>query len=59
MNEIEYISNCFDDGKSMEHIKKNYKVSKIKSHVIFYRKNKEDVIVIIRVLDERMDIEIG
>jgi toxin ParE1/3/4 len=41
----------------MEHIKKNYKVSKIKSHVIFYRKNKEDVIEIIRVLDERMDIE--
>lgn len=41
----------------MEHIKKGYRASKVKSHIIFYKVSKEDTIEVIRVLHERMDIE--
>ena len=40
----------------MEHIRKGYRASKIKSHLIFYRAL-NDRIEVIRILHERMDIE--
>jgi toxin ParE1/3/4 len=55
--EIEYICKNADAVKSMEHIRKEYRVSKIKSHLIFYRISSENIIEVIRVLHERMDIE--
>ncbi len=41
----------------MEHIKQGYKASKVKSHLIFYRKGEDQVTEIVRVLHQRMDIE--
>ncbi|WP_154662325.1 type II toxin-antitoxin system RelE/ParE family toxin [Vaginella massiliensis] len=38
-------------------IKKNYRCSKIKSHLIFFKKTKSNEIEVIRVLHEKMDIE--
>jgi toxin ParE1/3/4 len=55
--EIEYICKNADAVKSMEHIRKEYRVSKIKSHLIFYRISSENIIEVIRVLHERIDIE--
>jgi len=57
INEIEFITDNFMSGKSMEHIKKGYRASKVKSHLIFYRKYNESQIEVIRILHQSMDIE--
>lgn len=57
INEFEYISKHFEDGKSMENIKPGYRATKVKSHLIFYRKSDDETIEIIRILHERIDIE--
>lgn len=55
-DEINYICKNINAGKSMEHVRKGYQASKVKSHYIFYRVL-NDTIEIIRILHERMDIE--
>ena len=55
--EIEYITNHFESGKDISSVRKGYRYSKVKSHLIFYRKSKSGVVEIIRVLHERMDVE--
>ena len=55
-NEINYICRNVSAGKSMEHVRKGYLASKVKSHLIFY-KIVNDTIEIIRILHERMDVE--
>ena len=57
LDEIEYIAENYESGKSMEHLRKGYRATKVKSHIIFYRKSKRDTVEIIRVLHQRMDIE--
>lgn len=57
VNEFEYISKHFEEGKSMENIRQGYWATKVKSHLIFYRKSNDGMIEIIRILHERMDIE--
>jgi len=57
LNEIEYISENFESGKSVDHIKKGYRSSIVKSHIIFYKKSKRNIVEIIRVLHQKMDIE--
>ncbi len=57
LNEIEFIAENFESGKSVEYIKKGYRASKVKSHIIFYKKSKYNVVEIIRVLHQKMDIE--
>ena len=57
VEEIEYIGEHFEAGKSMDHVKVGYKSSKVKSHLIFYKKNVDGIIEIIRILHQRMDIE--
>lgn len=56
MDEIEFICRSSSSGKSMQHIRKGYLASKVKSHLIFYRVNNNSV-EIIRILHERMDID--
>lgn len=56
-DEIEYVAENFLMAREMENIRKSYRFTKIKSHLIFFRKNKLNQIEIIRVLHERMDIE--
>lgn len=55
-DEINYICKNINVGKSMEHVRKGYRASKVKSHLIFYRVL-NDTIEVIRILHERMDIE--
>ncbi len=55
--EIEYICDHADAGKPMDHIRKGYRASKVKSHFIFYRMADEGIIEVIRILHERMDVE--
>jgi toxin ParE1/3/4 len=56
IDEIEYICKNIDSGKSMEHVRKGYRASKVKSHLIFYRVN-TGTVEVIRILHERMDID--
>ncbi len=59
MDEIEYLAKNPKSGKDFSNVRKGYFRSKIKSHFIFYRFNrKHDLIEIIRILHQRMDIEI-
>ena len=57
MDEIEYLAANFESGKSVDPIKKGYRVSRVKSHLIFYRKSKGNLVEIVRVLHQSMDIE--
>jgi len=57
-NEIEYLAANPTSGKDITHIRENYRCSKVKSHLIFYRiTDQQTEIEIIRVLHQRMDIE--
>ncbi len=56
-DEIEYISQNFEVGRDFGHIRKGYRCSNVKSHLIFYKKDKNENIEIIRVLHEQMDIK--
>lgn len=55
-DEIEYIVANFEMARDFENVRKNYKYSKVKSHLIFFKKTKANEIEIIRILHERMDI---
>jgi toxin ParE1/3/4 len=55
-DEINFICKNYQTGKSMEHVRKGYYASKVKSHLIFY-KIEPNKIEIIRILHEMMDIE--
>jgi toxin ParE1/3/4 len=54
--EIDYICKRPHSGKPLDDIRKGYRVSKVKSHLIFY-KVVNGTIEIIRILHQRMDIE--
>jgi toxin ParE1/3/4 len=56
MNEIEFVSENTTSGKSMEHVKEWYLVVYVKSHMIFFKRNK-GIVEIIRFLYQNMDIE--
>ena len=55
--EIEFIADNYLIGKSAEQTRKNYRVTKVKSHLIFYRKVENDIVEIVRILHQRMDIK--
>ncbi len=56
-DEIEYIATNFIMARDFNDVRKSYRFSKVKSHIIFFKKNKLNEIEVIRVLHERMDIE--
>ena len=55
-DEIKFICKNKNAGKPMEYLRKGYRSSKVKSHLIFYR-IQHNTIEVIRILHERMDIE--
>jgi toxin ParE1/3/4 len=55
-DEIEYLSTNQTSGKNFTHIRKHYRYSKVKSHLVFYRFIHKEIEVM-RILHERMDIE--
>lgn len=55
--EIDLIADNFMTGKSAEQTRKKYRVTKIKSHLIFYRKTENDIVEIVRILHQRMEIK--
>lgn len=58
LNEIEYVAKNPKVGQDYSHVRKGYLLSKVKSHYIFYKINKnENSVEIIRILHQQMDIE--
>lgn len=58
LDEIEYLADSPLSGKDCSSIRKNYRSSKVKSHIIFYRHlDAARSIEVIRVLHQKMDIE--
>lgn len=57
LDEIEFIAENFESGKSGDYIKEGYRASIVKSHIIFYKRSKSNIVEIIRVLHQKMDIE--
>jgi len=57
IDEIEFLSSNPLSGRSMDHIKEGYRVSKVKSHLVFYKIITNAAIEIIRILHQRMDVK--
>lgn len=57
MNEIEYIVDNYELSRKMDHVRLGYRLSKVKSHLIFFKKTNDNIIEIIRILHQNMDIE--
>ena len=57
MNEIFFLSEHPTVGSIVDHIRKGYRVSRVKSHLIFYKYDPEGFIIVIRILHCSMDIE--
>lgn len=57
LDEIEFIALNFELCRKMDHIRSGYRMSKVKSHLVFFRKATDDSIEIIRILHQSMDIE--
>ncbi|CAN5615338.1 type II toxin-antitoxin system RelE/ParE family toxin [soil metagenome] len=55
-DEIEFIAQNFELSRDMGWIRKGYRVSKVKSHLVFFRKLRNGNVEVVRVLHERMDI---
>jgi toxin ParE1/3/4 len=55
IEEIEFIAENYLVGKSAEQTRKNYRVIKIKYHLIFYRKIENGIVEIVRILHQIMD----
>jgi toxin ParE1/3/4 len=57
-DEIEYAAANPHAGKDYSHVRKGYRCSKVKSHLIFYlAAANQNHIEIIRILHQRMDLE--
>ncbi len=57
IGEIEFIADNYLIGKSAEQTRKNYRVTKIKSHLIFYKKAENKIVEVVRILHQRVDIK--
>lgn len=57
IDEIEYIVDNFDLCRRIDYVRDGYRISKVKSHLIFFKKAEGNIIEIVRILHQNMDIE--
>ncbi|MCA6422415.1 MAG: type II toxin-antitoxin system RelE/ParE family toxin [Flavobacterium sp.] len=57
MDEIEYVAKNFETIKDFGSIRKDYRYSKVKSHLIFCKQIENTEMEVVRILHERMDIK--
>jgi toxin ParE1/3/4 len=57
IGEIEFIADNYLIGKSAEQTRKNYRVTKIKSHLTFYKKAENEIVEVVRILHQIVDIK--
>lgn len=56
LTEFDFIVDNFMAGKSAEQTRQDYRVFKVKSHLIYYRRSSDNIVEIVRILHEKMDI---
>ena len=54
--EIDFIVEDFESGKDISEVKKGYRQTKVKSHLVIYKRADDGIIEILRVLHQMMDI---
>jgi toxin ParE1/3/4 len=54
--EIDFIVEDFEGGKDIGKIKSGYRQTKVKSHLVIYKKAEDGVIEIVRILHQMMNI---
>jgi len=57
INEIEFAVDNFELTRRIDYVRVGYRMSKVKSHLIYFKKSKVGIIEIIRILHQNMDIE--
>lgn len=57
IDEIEFLRSNYYTGKSAEYIRPGYRVTFVKSHIIFYKVIDEQKLEIIRILHQSVDID--
>ncbi|MGB6036002.1 MAG: type II toxin-antitoxin system RelE/ParE family toxin [Cryomorphaceae bacterium] len=55
ISEILFVVENFDTGKSAGLAGKEYRVSRVKSHLIFYKKTDDQIVEIVRILHQKMN----
>lgn len=57
IDEIEFIASNPLLGRSIDYITEGYRSTKVKSHVVFYKQQKDETVLVVRILHQRMDSE--
>lgn len=57
IEEINFLRSNYHTGKSAEHIRPNYRVSFVKSHILFYKIVDDEKLEIVRILHQRVDVD--
>lgn len=57
MDEIEFAVENFETMKDFGSIRKDYRYSKVKSHLVFYKRVENTEMEVVRILHEKMDIK--
>lgn len=57
MDEIEFVAENFETMKDFGSVRRNYRYSKVKSHLIFCNKIENTEMEVVRILHEKMDIK--
>ena len=55
IDEIEFIASNPLLGRSIDYIKEGYRSTKVKSHVVFYKQQQDETILVVRILHQAMD----
>ena len=58
MDEIEFALENFDTLKDFGSVRKDYRYSKVKSHLVFCKRAENTEMEVVRILHERMDLKI-
>ena len=57
IDEIKFIVDNYESCRKKDYVRTGYRMSKVKSHLIFFKKTEDNTIEIIRILHQNMDIE--
>lgn len=57
IDEIEFMVDNFEFSREIDFVRPGYRMTKVKSHLIFFKRAEGNIIEIIRILHQNMDIE--
>ena len=57
INEVEFASENYETLKDFGNVRKDYRYSKVKSHLIFCKKIGNEQMEVVRILHEKMDVK--